>query len=377
MALESQEQVFSGLQIVPLNLHLGSKITGGDCYNTEMLKACEELGGKMRGFVFKLFPKPFRHLIWGNIFWMSKVADMANRAIFVYGTSDFWPLFFTIFYIRAFRSSKMIAITHHLSYAASSNIFKRQLRRLLEMLMCKWADFHIVNSRTTKEAVQQISGIDKQVAIVPPAINIVCRRPMSFVRRNPPYNIISVGFVAPYKGVEDSIQAVAILTDLDVKLHFVGDNSLYDPGYGEYCQNLVNRLNLQKRVIFHGFIGNDQLNEMMLRTDIYVSSSHLEGYGMSIVEAASYSLPLVISDLPAFRDIAGNDALYFPVGDYRALAEKIRLLLGNYKLRLTLSKAIRRRIDFDYGWEKMRTLVGRCLGQWWKQNHQMKESTPL
>lgn len=368
-----QEKIFSGWQVVPLNFHLNSKITGGDCYNLEALKAFEELGGEIRGYVYKLFPKPFNHLIWANIFWMSKVTDMANPTIFLYGTSTFWSLFFTILYIRAFQSNKMVAITHHLTYSASASIYKRKLRRFFESLMCRWADFHIVNSRTTKETVQQASRISKQIVIIPPATNIVYRQPRSFVRRKPPYNIINVGFIARHKGVEDLIRAIALLSDLDIGFHFVGDNSRYDPGYGRYCQDLVGRLHLQKRVFFHGYIGNDELNEMMLQADIFVSPSHLEGYGMSIVEAASYSLPLIISDLAAFREIAGQDAMYFPVGDYHALAESIRLLLGDHRLRMRMSKAIRGRINFDYDWERMRSLARKFLSQWWKESHSMEQ----
>lgn len=54
-----------------------------------------------------------------------------------------------------------------------------------------------------------------------------------------------------------------------------------------------------------------------------VQASIAEGFGLPLVEAGSQGKPLLLSDLPVFREIAGDEATYFPVGDAGALADII------------------------------------------------------
>lgn len=51
-----------------------------------------------------------------------------------------------------------------------------------------------------------------------------------------------------------------------------------------------------------------------------IQASALEGFGLAVVEAGSMGVPLVLSDIPVFREIAGGEAAYFEVGDAGALA---------------------------------------------------------
>ncbi len=51
-----------------------------------------------------------------------------------------------------------------------------------------------------------------------------------------------------------------------------------------------------------------------------LQASDAEGFGLPLVEAARYGRPIVASDLAVFREVAGESADYFPVGDTEALA---------------------------------------------------------
>jgi glycosyltransferase involved in cell wall biosynthesis len=54
-----------------------------------------------------------------------------------------------------------------------------------------------------------------------------------------------------------------------------------------------------------------------------LQASFAEGFGLPIVEAAHYGCPLILSDIPVFREIAGEHAAYYPAGDARALAARL------------------------------------------------------
>ena len=62
---------------------------------------------------------------------------------------------------------------------------------------------------------------------------------------------------------------------------------------------------------------------------IYVSASREEGFGMPVLEAMSAGRPLVLSEIPPFREIAGPTAFYFPLdGGPAALREAVHAALG-------------------------------------------------
>jgi glycosyltransferase involved in cell wall biosynthesis len=206
-----------------------------------------------------------------------------------------------------------------------------------------------------------MAGKAVRPVIVPPGMNIAYHKLRRHSFHNPPFKIIDVGYVL--------IKAASLLTDRDLELHFIGDYDHYHREYYDRCQVLVSNLNLQKRVFFHGFVSRKILDRLMTEADLYVSPSYLEGYGISVMEAASFSLPLVLSDLPAFREIAGDSACYFPPGDFRRLAGVIGSLLKDPTRRMKLGKLAYGRVDFSYDWDKMRARTKKEIMDWWCRLH--------
>ena len=64
-----------------------------------------------------------------------------------------------------------------------------------------------------------------------------------------------------------------------------------------------------------------------------IQASLAEGFGLPIVEAGRMGVPLVLSDIPVFREIAGKEASYFPVGDATALASVVLDQVVNRELK--------------------------------------------
>ena len=57
--------------------------------------------------------------------------------------------------------------------------------------------------------------------------------------------------------------------------------------------------------------------------------SEAEGFGLPLIEALACGAPVAASDLPVFREVAGDAASYFPVGDVPAWAEGVSRLLAD------------------------------------------------
>lgn len=70
------------------------------------------------------------------------------------------------------------------------------------------------------------------------------------------------------------------------------------------------------------------LSKLYSSANFFVSSSIYEGFGLPLLEASNYKLPLILRDIPVYREIAGNNALFF--SDAKDLTE-IFLNLNNDK----------------------------------------------
>jgi glycosyltransferase involved in cell wall biosynthesis len=64
-----------------------------------------------------------------------------------------------------------------------------------------------------------------------------------------------------------------------------------------------------------------------------IQTSISEGFGLPLVEAGSQGIPLLLSDIPVFHEIAGEEATYFHVGKAEELAAAIEELLGSRELK--------------------------------------------
>ena len=64
-----------------------------------------------------------------------------------------------------------------------------------------------------------------------------------------------------------------------------------------------------------------------------------EGFGIPVLEAMAQGTPVVCSDIPVFREVAGDAARFVPVDDVAALADAIGSLLGDDAAREALVRA--------------------------------------
>jgi len=98
---------------------------------------------------------------------------------------------------------------------------------------------------------------------------------------------------------------------------------------------MVDVLSLSNHVVLRGGIGNNRLRELYAMSDIFVSTSLYEGFGMAIAEAMCNYLPVVATNCGAVPYLVedGVNGFLVPPRDYEQFADKIRLLLESEELR--------------------------------------------
>ena len=134
--------------------------------------------------------------------------------------------------------------------------------------------------------------------------------------------ILSVGRLTPEKGFEFLVEAVNKLDEVE---HLViAGASDHDNSYFKQLK----QLDWNDKVIFTGYTQGEDLRQLYSHARLYVLSSVNEGFPLVLLEAMSYQLPLVVSDIPATHLIELPDDNYVEPANSDALAEGIKQALS-------------------------------------------------
>jgi glycosyltransferase involved in cell wall biosynthesis len=149
-----------------------------------------------------------------------------------------------------------------------------------------------------------------------------------------PLKILAVGNLKRAKNYDYLIKSFLLLEGLNVSLDIFGStaHSLFNE-----LQSVIDRNHLP--VTFKG--PADNLHEVYSNYDVFVMSSTNEGFGIAAVEAMACGLPVMLSDIPVFREITFNNALFFDLNDPLALANLIKQIIqGKFNLKEISKKGI-------------------------------------
>jgi glycosyltransferase involved in cell wall biosynthesis len=92
-----------------------------------------------------------------------------------------------------------------------------------------------------------------------------------------------------------------------------------------------------------GRLSDDEIARWLKPAPVFVSVAHYEPFGLAVLEAAQACCPLVLSDIPSFRELWDGAALFVPPDDDRAIAAAIEQIVNDKALRAELGVAARER----------------------------------
>jgi phosphatidylinositol alpha-mannosyltransferase len=102
-----------------------------------------------------------------------------------------------------------------------------------------------------------------------------------------------------------------------------------------------------------GRVTNGEKHRMLASSAIYVApNTGGESFGIVLAEAMAAGCAVVASDLDAFLAVAGDNAVFFPVGDASALAREMGRLLSDEKERTRLGEAGKEAVK-AYDWPRV------------------------
>ncbi len=219
----------------------------------------------------------------------------------------------------------------------------KSVLRMGESFGCRCADAVITVSRHIASLVG--SQFHRNATYIPNGVNLpVMVPPGAMVTQHqlvPNKYVLSVGRFVPEKGFHDLLKAFSAC-NTDWKLVIAGDTDHED----DYSRGLKQQAARDSRVLLTGFIRGSELAEVFSNAGLFVLPSYHEGLPIALLEAVSYNLPILASDIPANLELADASET-FPVGDVAVLSGRLEQLTtaGSTKA------AARHRIEHEFNWD--------------------------
>jgi len=171
-----------------------------------------------------------------------------------------------------------------------------------------------------------------------------------------PY-ILHIGAAYPHKNLYRLLQAWK-LSQATLK----GRYQLVIAGRKDFFMNRLEQeakdLNLDKDVLFLGFVPDEHLASLYQYSLAYVFPSFIEGFGLPAIEAQSYGVPVLASNNSSLPEILGNSAIYFDPFNINDISKIIIRIISDEDLKEKVKNlGYKNYIRFD--WQGMAKQVKR------------------
>lgn len=274
-------------------------------------------------------------------------------------------------YIPRFSPVKRIVTIFDLSYLHFPEYFtKRDLWQLTHWskFSIERADHIITISNFSKSDIAKHYGVNKRkITVAYPAGNCAVFHyiddKFEVMKMASKYGIhgryiIFVGTIQPRKNLVRLIEAFKNIDNL--KLVIVGKTT--DLGRQSWMFEEIlekpRQMGIEDRVIFTGFVPDDELAYLMNGAAAYILPSLWEGFGIPVVDAMTCGVPVIVSNVSSLPEVVGKAGLLINPYSVDQIEQAIRAIASDRKLRAQKSKeALERSKKFT--WQQMaKTVLG-------------------
>ena len=141
----------------------------------------------------------------------------------------------------------------------------------------------------------------------------------------------------------------SIASKIKENLVLVGRKDFF-PNVEQEINRIIEENHLADRVLFTGFVKDEELNSIISQTRVFINPSLYEGFGMAAVEMMESGIPTIVANNTAQKEVTmGLCRYYEPTTDEKALADAImeELTYPTTKERLrTIANTIRKKYDY-------------------------------
>ena len=220
----------------------------------------------------------------------------------------------------------------------------KMMLRLGEMLGCRFANRVIVISDVIRNLIASKHGRTRGVSLIYNGVPAAdkCHFPEYFSELGITEGnyVLGMSRFVPEKNLHHLIEAFSRVKSEGLKLVIAGDSDFPD----EYSEGLKRQAR-EAGVVLTGFVKGQKLHSLLTNARCFVLPSSHEGLPIALLEAMSYGLLVIVSDIPANLEVGLPDKCYFPVGDIDALASRLSVLCEDPLARIDYDMA---KYDWDH-----------------------------
>ena len=245
------------------------------------------------------------------------------------------PVVLTVHDLLAFRYPEYVPGR----YAA---VIRAMVRRA-----ARTADRVITVSDASRGDLHDLLGVaSDRVTVVPLAGSDASATATAEADRRRDDQLLAVGNRMPHKNFERLLEALAAIPASRRPRLVVTGSHGPDP-----LAATVAALGLGEWVALRGWLGADELDRLYRESTALVFPTLFEGFGLPTLEAMSRGCPVICSDLPVLRDVAGPAARYFDPRDPASIDAAIEAVLSDAGLRTRMAAAGSARAS-EFSWER-------------------------
>lgn len=224
------------------------------------------------------------------------------------------------------------------------------------------ADAIIATTRSYAESSPRLKNHLHKVRVVPSGVNIERFHPglnQDKIRQRYGLNqsdkvILFAGALEPYKGCDYLVLSLSLIIENlpHARLIIIGKGALK-----EKLKKMARELDISDKVIFAGYVPEEDLPYYYAACDIFVlpSVSPLEGFGVVQLEAMASGKPVVTTTIPGPSEADAEEVatIHVPPRDKEALADAISKLLTDEGLARKMGENGRKLVEAKYTWSKI------------------------
>lgn len=218
----------------------------------------------------------------------------------------------------------------------------------MQEVVARRMDRIITGSENSRASVQRVFALrDEQITAIHDGVDTRVFRPLGLPKR--PRSVLFVGNSDDRnKGARYLLEATKILADRGVDFHLTFKDRLD----ADMAPRMIADLGIGDRVTFLGRLPVEELARLYNESELLVSPSLYEGFGLPAAEAMACGTPVVATTAGAFPEVIadGETGVLVPPADARALADAIERMLGDPSRRAAMGEAGTRRIERHFSW---------------------------
>ena len=250
-------------------------------------------------------------------------------------------------------------VVHEHSYQRLSMAKNHIFRRKVYTQVVKDADIVVTPNYKMANLIKEILPYGREINVIRAGIDI--KTADSLVQQKPErYKgkkiILSVGALNPRKGHEYLIRATNDIKDEypDIKCIVIGSGVRL-----RSLERLINELGLNNVVELYGQRPHEEVLRIMSWCDVFVLPSWDESFGTVYAEAMAFSKPIIACEGEGIGEVVqdGVQGLLVKRQNVESLADALKKILGNEKLRSSLGKGGRALVEKELNWNHIATQI--------------------